>query len=242
MSGAGWLLCTLLLTATSCSCVCREGPNLPSAPQAMAFVEALVDAALALAEEDMKTWASVEEDGTALSAKAVQDVRDAALLALIVGHVGMAFRIANVRTIKAAQFADLECRREDCTLRGCLGNRLEWVGQAAADLDPAQQEQHPSVLPSYRLVIAHHKTAHRGIRHPPVNIHSAKLTKLLALWEDHGRPQVGIDVTSALCFQSDKYVRTRLVLLVGRTLLYKYGWVCICILREGREQGCCCHA
>lgn len=149
------------------NCSSREPPELPSAAEAMAFVERVLDKALTAAEADL------QRQGGTLAFQTACDARDAAMLAMCVGHVGLTVRISVIRTLKATAFKDDPCTCEKCTLAHCTGNRLELLEDAA-----------------YKLVVPHHKTSGRGIAFPAVPIASKKLNHLLRLWQGFGRRRV----------------------------------------------------
>jgi hypothetical protein len=135
----------------------------------MQYVESVVDAVLAQLARRQAGEAPLPSLGAALQ------VRDAAMLAMTVGHVGLALRLSIVRTLRAARFAHAPCTAEGCTLAGCHGNRLEAVPQPAGE---------PVV---YELVVPHHKTACRAVAMPVMRIYSDKLNQLLRVWQEHGR-------------------------------------------------------
>lgn len=168
---------------------CRDKPALPEASELLLFVEGLVDQALDALEEEL-SCPDTDLEGTEahsesiLSMQVCEQVRDAAMMAMLAGHVCLTVRISIIRTLKASCFASTPCRDPDCTLSDCTGNRLEVVEQ------PDTQTGDPMEVPRYRLVVPHHKTASRGIMMPPVNIYSEKLTRLLNIWEQYARPQV----------------------------------------------------
>jgi hypothetical protein len=127
-----------------------------------------------------------------LTRSTARDVRDACMLAMCVGHVGLTVRISVVRTVKASMFAATKCSRQDCpkahispqSQSRCCGNRLEELPHPNAGAHEEQEEAR------YQLVLPHHKTSSRGISMPAISIQSAKLTTLLNVWQAHARPQV----------------------------------------------------
>ena len=165
---------------------CREAPALPGAPETLQFVEKLIDGALSTFEAEAHSSAP-ESEGTSsqparcqLSTRACEQIRDAAMMAMLAGHICLTVRISIIRSIKASCFSNTPCTHQGCTLSNCLGNRLEVIEQHDDSLD----------VPQYRIVVPHHKTATRGIMMPPVKIYSRKLRRLLQIWERNARPQV----------------------------------------------------
>lgn len=158
-------------------------------------MERLIDEALSAVEQEADSAGTETEGGghssetNLLSMKVCEQVRDAAMMAMMAGHVCLTVRISIIRTIKASCFSSTPCTHHGCTLSGCTDNRLEVVEQTSNSLE----------MPKYRIVVPHHKTASRGIMMPPVSIYSRKLTKLLNIWEQRARPQVTV------ALQNDKY-------------------------------------
>ncbi len=161
---------TVLLKLELDACLRRLPAALPSAADAVAFVEKVVNVSLAAARQQL-------ESGGLARNMALQ-VRDAAMLAMCVGHVGLAMRISVIRTLKSTLFGDKACVVDGCTTRNCCGNRLEAV--ALPDGGGT----------AYQLVVPHHKTSSRGIAMPTIIIKSKKLIELLWMWEEEGRPRV----------------------------------------------------
>jgi hypothetical protein len=159
------------------------------------------------AEGDDK-WGAEEEEEEAgdLPWSTVEDVRDACIMATVVGHVGLCVRTSVVASLKAPAFADTECNHPDCTVAGCKGNRLEEAPPPAAATRAAAGND----APSYRLVVPHHKTSVRGKVMPPIPITSPKLVSLLRVWCTYGRPQVRTLIPGHLCrFKMCACVRAR---------------------------------
>lgn len=152
---------------------------LPSAGQALLFVEKAMDEALALAEGEMRA-----PDGPSdprrrrLTFRATTALRDAAMLGMSIGHVGLVLRISVVRTVKGVDEGAQVCTHPGCVKAGCFGNRVEVAAGAAAD--PLR----------YALVLPHHKNSNKGISMPRLVIKSPKLNQLLSLWQEVGRPSL----------------------------------------------------
>ena len=150
---------------------------MPAAPEAMAFVESLVDKALKAAEKEL------DEDFT-ITKRTAETVRDAAMLAMCVGHVGLTVRLSVVRTVKADAFELTDCSNPDCSVPGCLGNRLMELAR------PQVEGQSFLDNRKYQIIIPHHKTAPKGIVMPPITIESPRLNRLLFIWQFFGRGKV----------------------------------------------------
>jgi hypothetical protein len=139
-------------------------------------VESVLDAALDVVY-------SHEEQQRRLSDEGILQVRDAAMLATCVGHVGLTVRISAVRTIKAPCFSEEACTTQGCCARGCKGNRL---------LLQVEEEDEAAGLPieTFLLDTPHHKNSSRGVAMPQVPITSNKLCRLLYTWLEVGRPSL----------------------------------------------------
>ncbi len=175
---------------------------LPSAQASIRFVEKVLDTCLARAVAELAQGGL--QWGTAL------DVRDACMLAMVVGHVGLTVRISVVRSVKATEFASNVCTHPECPLPAgkCAGNRLESIRQLIARSGQSKKaaEAAEAALAAahqagdegddegederYQVWLPHHKTQASGISMPIVHIASAKLTKLLNIYQKHGRPLV----------------------------------------------------
>jgi hypothetical protein len=120
-----------------------------------------------------------------LSDEAILAVRDAAMLATCIGHVGLTVRISAVRTVKAPCFSEEPCQVPGCTTKGCKGNRLVAVepDEGAEVVDLVEDNL-------FKLDIPHHKNSGRGQSMPQVPITSPKLSQLLVAWVDKGRPAI----------------------------------------------------
>jgi hypothetical protein len=169
------------------------GKQLPGAPAAMEFVEGVVDKALAAVDEDVCIKRG-GTDPTTISLSSALDVRDAAMLAMAVGHVGPTIRLSIIMSLRTQLYPDLPCSLAVCTFPGCKGNRLHRrppppgpPGQDALTITPSSDLE---------LIVHHHKTSSRGKAYPPVPILSPKLHKLLNVWEMLGRPKV-VDAAQA---------------------------------------------
>jgi hypothetical protein len=171
--------------------LCREKPVLPKASEALLFVERLMDEALKAYKEEASspgTDSEATEPQTEpfLSLQVCGMIRDAAMMAMLAGHICLTVRISIIRTLKASCFSSTPCTDKGCTLNHCKGNRLEVVEQLSLHTTNVFEAPH------YKIVVPHHKTAFRGIMMPPVNIYSKKLTKLLHIWEQYARPEVDV--------------------------------------------------
>jgi hypothetical protein len=157
---------------------CREEVKLPSAGEALLFVEKVLDRGLKTCNEfNDEGRATMTRDEAAL-------VRDASMLAFTLGHIGLTVRISSTRTVKAPDFAHTRCRHPNCTLKQCFGNRL--VRRAVVD-DRAGTEVFQE---AFVLETPHHKNTDKGISQPPVQIHSDKLERLLQFYLRFARPRV----------------------------------------------------
>jgi hypothetical protein len=159
---------------------------MPSAQAAMGFVDRVMDVSL------MKATQELEHASTGLSVATSQLVRDAAMLGMCVGHVGLTLRISVVCSIKATQFAGSPCQHKGCPLPSCCGNRLEVMHSEEGGQAQGSGER-------FRMVVPHHKTASKGITMPTLDIKSSKLTELLHLWQSHGRPRVSAQLCVCVC-------------------------------------------
>jgi hypothetical protein len=174
----------------------REEVKLPTASQAMAFVERVMDKALDQSQEWLKT---VEQEASAaagaggagpstqasvLPYQLSSLVRDAAMLGMAVGHVGLTVRIKAIRTVKDPKFSATVCTDTTCTSAACKGNIVDitFPDELVDDIDDSD-------TPECRLLLPHHKNSNRGIAMPTVPITSSKLCKLLGTWTKHGRPR-----------------------------------------------------
>lgn len=156
----------------------REEVKLPSASQAVAFVERVMDKAIEEAAAFLAT-----PGASLLSYLTSSKVRDAAMLGMAVGHVGLTVRIKAVRTAKDPKFGDTVCTDPSCCNPRCKGNLVDI--QYPHELEDVEDPG----LPECKLVLPHHKTSHRGIAMPTVPIESSKLCKLLGVWTKYGRPR-----------------------------------------------------
>jgi hypothetical protein len=139
------------------------------------FVESVIDKALD------RIWAA-DEAATSLSDDDLLAVRDAAMLATAVGHVGLTVRISTVRTIKDPEFASTACTASVCTSKTCKGNRL------LLEKDPDDEDGF--ALETFVLDVPHHKNSSRGVSMPKVPITCSKLSRLLYCWIEIGRPTI----------------------------------------------------
>jgi hypothetical protein len=146
-------------------------PQLPPAGQVIRWVESILDGALDQAELEM------QEEAGQLSMDTAKLVRDAAMLGMAVGHVGLAVRPSVICTVKATEHSHRPCTHPTCAAPGCKGNVL--LPQPAVS---RQELGH-----AYKLVVPHHKTTHQGIDMPVMEIESAKLNRLLHIWQSAGR-------------------------------------------------------
>jgi hypothetical protein len=183
------------------ACMGRQG--MPDAPAALAFVESVVDKSLSGAEQYVT-------DDRDLPLPVARSLRDACMMGMAVGHVGLAVRVSTIRTVKSQYYAHTACTHSGCTIPGCKGNRLELSDckvaggtareqqvspgsdsdqggdgeQGEADVSGAGGRQQLQLI----LWVPHHKTSGRGVVTPPIPILSLKLRRLLQLYELRGRP------------------------------------------------------
>jgi hypothetical protein len=157
----------------------REEVVLPSAGQALAFVESVMDKALGILAR-----AAARTRQQPLTTEEITVLRDATMLGTSIGHVGLTVRISSVRTVKAPQFANTPCGAPDCSTPNCKGNRL-----VVEEVEPT--EDSPGVSNQrFLLDVPHHKNSGRGISMPQVPIESPKLLRLLRAWINLGRPSI----------------------------------------------------
>lgn len=160
---------------------------LPTAVEAMCWIEFVVDGALAR----LTAWERAKE--SVMPFELAVAVRDAAMLALTVGHVGLTVRIHSVRTIYAPEFASRRCPFPGCMLPGCTGNRLlmltpaQQVSAGGRASTSAAGAAVPAAETELRIEVSHHKNTCRGIFSPPITLKSQKLIKLLTSWCSVGR-------------------------------------------------------
>jgi hypothetical protein len=150
-----------------------------------------MQSALDLAEQELD-----EEEGEGeLSKQTALLVRDAAMLGMAVGHVGLTVRLSVICSIKAPQYRLTACTRPGCDVPGCNGNRLIVGAFSQAGSDAAGSQAHTAATASdvsgtrdvHTLVVPHHKTNHHGIVMPPIQIESALLNRLVHIWHSEGR-------------------------------------------------------
>jgi hypothetical protein len=166
----------------------REEVKLPTAGQAVAFVERVMDKALEEAQAALDRQAPA---GGAPSSQAYMLpypvsslARDAAMLGMAVGHVGLTVRIKALRTVKDPRFHDTVCSDATCTNANCKGNLVDIHYPDELEDDFGEPD-----TPVCSLKLPHHKNSNRGIAMPTVPIKSSKLCKLLGIWTKFGRPR-----------------------------------------------------
>jgi hypothetical protein len=160
----------------------REEVKLPSASQSMAFVQRVMDEAV----KEVDKLEGPLQQGDKLPFSLASRVRDAAMLAMTVGHVGLAVRIKAVRTVKSPEFADTVCTDPTCNNAKCKGNLI--IMEFPDELE-LEEEDVAEAEPVCAMHLPHHKNSGRGIAMPKVPITSPGLVKLLVLWTKHGRPR-----------------------------------------------------
>jgi hypothetical protein len=161
--------------------LCREEIKLPTAAQAIKWVENVLDAGLQHLLDNERTPDKIDPFL----------VRDATMLGMSIGHVGLVVRISIVRTIKAPEFSGMTCRVNNCPVHNCCGNTLRPANEHAmfSANDSGDEDGDGDV--QYVMRIAHHKTTSAGISMPPIKIESRKLNALITAYLSLARPKVG---------------------------------------------------
>ncbi len=131
----------------------------------------MLDAALHLAEQELL------RGGRGITWNTAKRVRDAAMLGMVLGHVGLTLRISVVCSLKASVHSSTPCDR--CDRPSCHGNML-------LELEEVGEEE----TLKHALRVPHHKTQRSGIAMPIIRVHSAKLNKLIKIWQNHGRSKL----------------------------------------------------
>ena len=158
--------------------------------QALSFVESVMDKGVSIVDK------AYSQPDLRFGSECVQVVRDAAMLGLLIGHVGLTIRVSAVRTCRAPEHSAMSCTSSECTLPGCKGNRLRLMTveeEAEHDMNDDSSNPRPAAArhapspPLYMMELPHHKNTGRGVSMPPIPITSHKLRLLIRCWAEDGR-------------------------------------------------------
>ena len=156
---------------------------MPDPVELLGWLEECKDSALALSKSELGPLQG--KPGVSLSLASALAVRDASMGCFGMGHTALSQRGSVLWSIKAPQYAQQPCRHQNCPMPGtCCGNLLQRIARRRQDMPQG------CPVPTYQLVVPHHKNSTRGGAQvgSAIFMTDAKEIELMDIYLAHARP------------------------------------------------------